>query len=78
MLDIFGGENWTPDADHPGRLRSSGPASTAGRPGRWDPEGETPDGLEGNFVEGSEISFDDDALRLALRRRGPAEPAAPT
>ena len=25
----------------------------------WDPEAEAPDRLEGNFVEGAAISFDD-------------------
>ena len=56
MLDIYGGENWTPDADHPGVFQRGGIDRWS--TWTWDPEGVTPDGLEGNFVEGSEISFD--------------------
>ena len=57
MLDMFGGENWTPDADHPGVFSRAGINHWS--TWTWDPAGEAPDGLEGNFVEGSEISFDD-------------------
>ncbi|MET0663930.1 MAG: ABC transporter substrate-binding protein, partial [Acidimicrobiales bacterium] len=57
MLDMFGGENWTPDADHPGAFSRGGINHWS--TWSWDPAGETPDGLEGNFEEGSEILFDD-------------------
>ena len=57
MLDMYGGENWTPDADHPGVFQRGGINHWS--TWTWDPSGETPDGLQGNFVEGSEILFDD-------------------
>ena len=57
MLDMFGGENWTPNAQ-PSRASSSGPASNHWAIYTWDPEAEGPDGLEGNFVEKAKISFD--------------------
>jgi ABC-type branched-subunit amino acid transport system substrate-binding protein len=57
MLDMFGGENWTPDADHPGVFSRGGINHWS--TWSWDSAGETPDGLEGNFEEGSEILFDD-------------------
>jgi hypothetical protein len=56
MLDIFGGENWTPDADHPGLFSRAG--IDRWQVWSWDPEAEGPGGLEGNFVPGAEISFD--------------------
>ena len=57
MLDIFGGENWTPNLNHPGIFSRAGTNHWATY--RWDPEAEAPSGLEGNFVEASEFSFDD-------------------
>ena len=57
MLDMFGGEDWTPDTDHPGIFKRAGMNHWATY--EWDPEAEAPDGLEGNFVETSEISFDE-------------------
>ena len=57
MLDIFGGENWTPDTDHPGLFKRAGTNHWATY--EWDPEAEAPDGLEGNFVEAAKISFDE-------------------
>ena len=57
MLDIFGGEDWTPDLDHPGVFQRAGTNHWATY--RWDPEATAEDsGLEGNFVEASEMSFD--------------------
>jgi hypothetical protein len=58
MLDIFGGEDWTPDTDHPGIFQRAGTNHWATY--SWDPAAEAPDGLEdGNFVETSEFSFDE-------------------
>lgn len=57
MLDIFGGENWTPNKDHPGLYKRAGTNHWATY--QWDPDAAAPDGLKGNFVEKAQISFDD-------------------
>lgn len=57
MLDIFGGEDWTPSVNHPGIYQRAGTNHWA--TWRWDPDAEAPNGLEGNFVKGTELSFDD-------------------
>jgi hypothetical protein len=57
MLGIFGGEDWTPDQDHPGIFQRAGVNHYAIY--RFDPEAPAPDGLEGNFVETGTFSFDD-------------------
>jgi ABC-type branched-subunit amino acid transport system substrate-binding protein len=57
MLDIFGGEDWTPALNHPGLFQRAGTNYWA--VWRWDPDATAPGGLEGNFVPGAEISFDD-------------------
>ena len=58
MLDMFGGEDWTPSQGPPRHLQA----------GRDQPLGDlrvgsrrpkAPDGLEGNFVENAKISFDE-------------------
>jgi hypothetical protein len=57
MLDMFGGEDWTPDTDHPGLYQRAGVNHFSVY--TWDPEAEAPGGLEGNFVEASTIDFDE-------------------
>jgi ABC-type branched-subunit amino acid transport system substrate-binding protein len=57
MLDIFGGEDWTPNVDHPGMFKRAGINHWATY--RWDAEAEAPGGLEGNWVEASTLSFDE-------------------
>jgi ABC-type branched-subunit amino acid transport system substrate-binding protein len=57
MLGMFGGENWTPNEDHPGLFKRAGTDRWA--TWRWDAEAEGPDGLDGNFVQSAEISFDE-------------------
>jgi hypothetical protein len=57
MLDMFGGENWTPDLDHEGLFERAGTNHWGIY--RWDPEADAPDGLEGNFVEVSTINWDE-------------------
>jgi ABC-type branched-subunit amino acid transport system substrate-binding protein len=58
MLDIFGGENWVPNMDHPGIYKRAG--TNHWQVWSWDPDAEAPDGLEGgNFVEGESFSFDE-------------------
>jgi hypothetical protein len=57
MLDIFGDQTWTPDTDHPGVYQRAGIDGWATY--EWDPEAANPvEGLEGNFVQTGEISFD--------------------
>jgi ABC-type branched-subunit amino acid transport system substrate-binding protein len=57
MLGIFDDASWTPDADHPGLFKRAG----IDRYGvyRFDPDAPAPDGLEGNFVEVGDLSFDE-------------------
>jgi ABC-type branched-subunit amino acid transport system substrate-binding protein len=69
MLDIFGGEDWTPNLNHEGIFQRAGLNHWAGY--RWDPEAEAPDGLEGNWVENSVFSFDE---VLCGSPFGPPEP----
>jgi ABC-type branched-subunit amino acid transport system substrate-binding protein len=57
MLDIFGGENWTPNMNHPGVFQRAG--TNHWQVWTWDPDAEGPDGLEGNFAPGAVINFDD-------------------
>jgi ABC-type branched-subunit amino acid transport system substrate-binding protein len=56
MLDIFGGEDWTPSTNHPGLYKRAGTNHWATY--EWDPDAKGP-GVEGNFVEASELSFDE-------------------
>ena len=57
MLGIFGDENWTPNANHPGAFQRAGTNHWAVY--RWDPDAKAPGDLEGNFVKTSEFSFDE-------------------
>jgi ABC-type branched-subunit amino acid transport system substrate-binding protein len=57
MLDIFGGENWTPSVNHPGLYKRAGTNHWATY--SWDPDAKNPAGLEGNFVEEVKLSFDE-------------------
>jgi ABC-type branched-subunit amino acid transport system substrate-binding protein len=57
MLGLFGDENWTPNLNHEGLFQRAGINRWASY--RWDPEAEAPDGLEGNWVELAEFSFDE-------------------
>jgi ABC-type branched-subunit amino acid transport system substrate-binding protein len=56
MLGMFGGEDWTPNLDHPGLFARAGTNHWSVY--RWDPTAAAPDGLEGNFVETGAMSFD--------------------
>lgn len=64
MLDIFGGEDWTPNKDHPGMYKRAGTNHWATY--KWDPEAGNPAGLEGNFVELSKVNFDEVLCGSAL------------
>ena len=55
MLGIFGGENWTPNTNHPGLYKRAGTNHWAVY--TWDPNAKSPVG-KGNFVEKTKISFD--------------------
>jgi ABC-type branched-subunit amino acid transport system substrate-binding protein len=56
MLDMFGGENWTPNLNHPGAFKRAG--MNHWQAWNWDADATGP-GVEGNFVEGSEMNFDE-------------------
>ena len=55
MLDMYGGEDWTPNADHPGIWSRAGIDRWVTY--TWDPDAEGD--FEGNFVQNSELSFDE-------------------
>ena len=57
MLGMFGDEDWTPSLNHEGVIQRSGMNHWASW--TWDPEAEAPAGLEGNFVQTSEMNFDE-------------------
>jgi branched-chain amino acid transport system substrate-binding protein len=57
MLDMFGGEDWIPNTDHPGLFKRAGTNHWA--TWTWDAEAEAPNGLQGNFVQTAEFSFDE-------------------
>lgn len=69
MLDMFGGEDWTPNTNHAGIFQRAGMNHWASY--RWDPEAQAPNGLEGNWVETSSFSFDE---VLCGSPFGPPEP----
>ena len=54
MLDMFGGDNWTPNLDHPGLFKRAGIDHWTTY--EWDPEASGD--FEGNFKKTSDISFD--------------------
>ena len=56
MLDIFGGENWTPNLDHPGVFKRAGMNHWATY--KWDPDAKS-NGFDGNFVERHVFNFDE-------------------
>ena len=55
--NIFGGENWTPNTNHPGLFKRAGTNHWAIY--RWDPDAKDATGADGNFVERKAISFDE-------------------
>jgi ABC-type branched-subunit amino acid transport system substrate-binding protein len=57
MLNMFGGEDWTPSLNHPGIYKRAGVNNWSIF--RWDPAAKAPDGLKGNWVEKSKVSFDE-------------------
>jgi ABC-type branched-subunit amino acid transport system substrate-binding protein len=57
MLDMFGGEAWTPDRDHPGAFQRAGMNHYSVY--RFYPDAAAPAGLEGNFVEVGQLRFDE-------------------
>jgi ABC-type branched-subunit amino acid transport system substrate-binding protein len=57
MLDMFGGENWTPDLNHEGLWKRGGINRWSVY--RFDPKASAPDGLRGNFVETAQLNWDE-------------------
>ena len=57
MLDMFGGEDWTPDLDHEGAFQRAG--TNHWGVFRWDPDAESPVGDDGNFVEAASFEWDE-------------------
>jgi ABC-type branched-subunit amino acid transport system substrate-binding protein len=68
MLNMFGGQNWTPNQNHPGAFKRAGIDGTKAY--RWDPDIHT-DGFDGNFVETASISFDKTLCGSPLGSPGP-------
>jgi branched-chain amino acid transport system substrate-binding protein len=57
MLDMFGGENWTPNLDHQGLWKRGGINHWSVF--HFDPKASAPDGLKGTFVETAQLQWDD-------------------
>jgi ABC-type branched-subunit amino acid transport system substrate-binding protein len=55
MLDMFGGQSWTPNLDHPGVFKRAGMDGTKSY--TWDPDDHSA-GFDGNYKETATISFD--------------------
>jgi len=68
MLDIFGGEDWTPNATSEGVWTRKGVDRWT--TWRWDPEAEF-DGREGNFVLATELSFSEIMCGSIFGAEGP-------
>ncbi len=57
MLDMFGGEDWTPDARHAGSFQRAGINHWSVF--RWDPDARNPVDGEGNFAEAGSMNWDE-------------------
>jgi ABC-type branched-subunit amino acid transport system substrate-binding protein len=57
MLDMFGGEDWTPDLDHAGTFQRAGTNHWGVY--RWDAVAASPVGDQGNFVEAASFQWDE-------------------
>jgi ABC-type branched-subunit amino acid transport system substrate-binding protein len=57
MLGMFGGEDWTPDTDHPGVYKRAGLNNYSVY--QFDPDAAGVGGLKGNFVEAGKLNFDE-------------------
>ena len=57
MLDMFGGEDWTPSLEHEGVFTRAG--TNHWGVFKWDPSADNPAGEEGNFVEVASMEWDD-------------------
>ena len=66
MLDMFGGENWTPDLNHPGTFQRAG----INRWGvyRWDPAGGEPGRRRRELRRVGDDQLGRDRVRVAVRR----------
>ena len=62
---MFGGENWTPNTNHPGLFKRAGINHWAVY--GWDAKAKT-GGFDGNFVDEVAHQLRQDAVRFALRR----------
>jgi ABC-type branched-subunit amino acid transport system substrate-binding protein len=56
MLGIFGGENWTPDTNHPGLFKRAG--LNYWEVWKWDPNATSPTGVKGNFAPVATLNWD--------------------
>ena len=68
MLNMYGGENWTPNLNHPGLFKRAGMNHWAAY--KWDPDA-TSNGFKGNFVESGTFSFDEVLCGSVLGAPGP-------
>jgi hypothetical protein len=57
MLNIYGGENWTPNLDHPGLWKRAGINHWSVY--RFDPNAKAADGSKGRFVESGQLNWDE-------------------
>jgi ABC-type branched-subunit amino acid transport system substrate-binding protein len=56
MLGMFGGENWTPDTNHPGLFKRAGLNNW--EVWKWDPNATSPTGVKGNFAPVATLNWD--------------------
>ncbi|MBV9953202.1 MAG: ABC transporter substrate-binding protein [Acidimicrobiia bacterium] len=64
MLNMFGGENWTPDLNHQGIWKRGGMNHWSVY--TFDPDKTGPDGFKGVFVKGADLSWDKTLCGSAL------------
>jgi ABC-type branched-subunit amino acid transport system substrate-binding protein len=63
MLDMYAGENWTPNAEHPGIFKRAGMNHWGIY--KWDPDAKS-NGFDGNWVESGTMNYDDVVCGSAL------------
>ncbi len=56
MLNMFGGENWTPNLNHQGVFQRAG--MNHWEVYKWDPNASSPTGVKGNFAPVAPVSWD--------------------
>ena len=69
MLNIFGGENWTPNLNHAGMFQRAG--MNHWQVFSWDPNATSATGVKGNFVPGAVLNWDKTVCGSIFGSSGP-------